>query len=54
MNTEIVLERRDIVKRLFFLRQAEERATDPDFKAMWSLKRRELLQKFNNRDRQPL
>ena len=39
MDDSIVLERRSIVKRLFFLRQAEDRATDPSFKAMWYFKR---------------
>ena len=49
MDDSIVLERRSIVKRLFFLRQAEDRATDPSFKAMWYFKRTQLLNKYEKR-----
>jgi hypothetical protein len=43
---DIITTRRSIVKRLFFLRQAENRATDPSFKAMWYFKRTQLLNKY--------
>ncbi len=49
MNKDIITARRSIVKRLFFLRQAEDRATDPTFKAMWYLKRTQLLHKYEKR-----
>ncbi len=37
--------RKSLVKRTFFLRQAAERATDPEFKALWERKKSELLVK---------
>ena len=49
MNKNIITARRSIVKRLFFLRQAEDRATDPTFKAMWYLKRTQLLHEYEKR-----
>jgi hypothetical protein len=36
-------DKKNVVKRIFFLRQAQERATDPEFKKLWESKKEELM-----------
>jgi hypothetical protein len=40
--------RKDLTKRIFFLRQAQERAQDPEIKKLWESKKEELIAKYMN------
>lgn len=40
--------RKDLTKRIFFLRQAQERAQDPEIKKLWESKKEELMAKYMN------
>ena len=42
------VERKSITKRIFFLRQAQERAQDPEMKKLWESKKEELMAKYMN------
>ena len=40
------LQKKSLVKRIFFLRQAQERAQNPEWKAMWESKKEEPMSKY--------
>lgn len=40
--------KKNLVKRIFFLRQAQERAQDPQMKKMWESKKEELMTEYMN------
>ena len=40
------LQKKSLVKRIFFLRQAQERTQNPEWKAMWESKKEELMSKY--------
>ena len=46
---EIEFYKKSLVKRIFHLRQAQERAQNPEWKAMWELKKEQLMTKYMNR-----
>ena len=48
MNDEISFYKKSLVKRIFHLKQAQKRAKNPEWKAMWELKRKELMTKYMN------
>ena len=49
MNNDIEFYKKSLVKRIYFLRQAQERAQNPEWKAMWELKKEQLMTKYMNR-----
>tara|TARA_B100001059_G_scaffold13044_1_gene10471 strand:- start:812 stop:967 length:156 start_codon:yes stop_codon:yes gene_type:complete len=40
------VERKSITKRIFFLRQAQERAQDPEMKKLWESKKEKLMKDY--------
>jgi|TARA_B100000927_G_C16319094_1_gene410615 hypothetical protein len=46
MFDEIEYYKKSIVKRIFFLRQAQERAQNPEMKKLWESKKEELLTNY--------
>ena len=49
MFDEIEYYKKSIVKRIFFLRQAQERAQNPEMKKLWESKKEELLTNYLER-----
>jgi len=46
MFDEIEYYKKSLVKRIFFLRQAEQRAQNPEMKKLWESKKQELLTNY--------
>jgi len=46
MFDEIEYYKKSLVKRIFFLRQAEQRAQNPEMKKLWDSKKQELLTNY--------
>jgi len=46
MFNEIEYYKKSLVKRIFFLRQAEQRAQNPEMKKLWESKKQELLTNY--------